>query len=109
MDVVKQKNTAAELRDQGVVIYGLVVAPCFRYGVFQPFQNTLLVAFGLEFSYKPGPGVCQSLIVDVDRVLCRQYAAESKSPGLFEHGHERSFGRGFCDRREKAEYLVEIQ
>ena len=52
-------------------------------------EHARLVALGLQLAEKPGAGVRQRLVVEIDRVLRREHDADAKRACLFEQRQQR--------------------
>ena len=59
----------------------------------QTFNHARLVALGLQAADKPGAGVRQSLVVEIDRVLRRQHDAEAERARLLQQREQRMLRR----------------
>ncbi len=104
-----QKDPAAKLADQPIVV-NLVAAPTsLGDGTFQSLQHPVLVSLGLKFANEPGASVGQAFVVQVHRVLGDQNDSQTKGAGLFQQRQQRSLGRWFSRRWEEAKDLVEIE
>ena len=58
---------------------------------------------------EPGPGVGETLVVQIDRVLRGQHHPQAVRPRLLEQGEHGGLGRRVGGGREEAEDLVHIQ
>ena len=108
VDVVHQKNAAAQAGDDLVKLAAVeAAAGCGRDG-FQPFQHARLVALRLQLADEPGAGVGQSLVVQVHRVLGRQHHADTEGARLFHQRQQRALAGRFADGREEAKHLIHV-
>ena len=78
-------------------------------GALEPFHHARLVTLCLQAADKPGAGVGQAFVIEVDRVLCRKHQPESIGPGLLQQSQEQFFRRRVCDRRHVAKDLIHVE
>ena len=108
MSVVHEEYAFSETGQRLLHLLAVELALRTRGHPLQPLQQTGLVALRLQTADEPRPGVGQTLVVEVDRVLGGQQDTHPKGSGLLEQGKKRPLGRRFGDRREEAEDLVHI-
>ena len=72
-------------------------------------EQAVLVAFGLQPSDHPRPGVGDRLVVDVDGVLGGQHHTDAERPRLLHQRHDRLLRRRHLRRGEVAHDLVEVE
>ena len=105
MHVVHQEHALLERRQRLVQCAAVEAAR----DSLQAVEHAALVALGLQLAEKPGAGVRQRLVVQVDRVLRRQHDADAEGARLLEQRQERQLGRRVGDRRQVAEHFVHVQ
>ena len=109
VDVVHQEHAAIERGESRLHLLPIERRPRFGRGAFQSLDHAGLVALRLQSAEKPGAGVRKSLVIEIDRVLRRQHAAQAIRAGLLEQREHRLLRRRVGRRREEAEDFVHVQ
>ncbi len=81
VNIVQDKLARAEITDQAVDGRHIQRRGSIA-GAVQPFEDALFVVLGLHLADKPRPGVGQTLIVDILRVLCGDHHPQPKGARL---------------------------
>ncbi len=91
VDVMHEKGPARQAGYQAVVISRFAFRAVAGTRALQPLEHTGLVLLCLQLADKPGSGIGQCLVIEVDRVLCYQYTTDTERPGLLEQCQEGAF------------------
>jgi hypothetical protein len=91
VDIVHEKDTIAEASEKLFHPLFIELLPRACRSAFQSFQHASLVSFGLQQPNKPGAGICQTFVIQIDRILGSQDDSEAIGPRLFEEGQQWGF------------------
>jgi len=102
-----QEDPAAEIRHQ--TVQGGPVESFARGGAGQTFNHPHFVAFRLQAADKPGAGVGQAAVIEVNGVLGGQDNAQAEGTRLLQEGQHRHLGRRIGCGGEIAEDFIHVQ
>ena len=106
MHAVQQEHPLLKARQEAVDLGPVERLPGRRGRTLQAVEHAGLVAGRLQTAEKPGAGVRQSLVVEVDRILGGEHDAQTVGAGLLEEREDRRLARRVGGRRQVAEDLV---
>src|SRR5690349_9085419 len=86
VDVVQQKDAFVESREQ--LLHRSLVKLLSGPGrdAFETFEHSCFVAFRLQATDKPSACICESFVIEIDRILSCQHHAQTKRASLFQEG-----------------------
>ena len=80
MDVVHQEHTFVQSGDQPAQFGTAETLSCLGGSAVKTIKNSFLISISLKSSYEPGARICQSLVIQVNRILSSQDDPDSESP-----------------------------
>ena len=84
MDVMHQEDAVAQGGDNAFKIAPIAQGPALRRNAEQSLDELGFVALGLELADKPGSGIAERFIIEIDRVLGCQQQPHAEGPRLFD-------------------------
>jgi hypothetical protein len=107
--VVQQKHPRSDGRDHPVEV-GTLHPTRAHLRTLQAIQEALLIPVCLHPANEPRPGIGQSLVVQIHRVLGGEHQAKAKGSRLFQQGKQGFLGRriGWMGR-QVAKQLVHVK
>jgi len=87
--VVQQENAIVETGEQ--LLHRLLVKLLPRAGgdTFESLKHTGLIAFSLQPANEPRACVCESFVIEIDRVLRCEHYTEAKCATLLQQRQQR--------------------
>ena len=108
VDVIHQEDSTIETGKRLFQTRPVEASRSIRCAL-EAIDHSRLVTLRLQATEQPGSAIRETLIVEIDRILCRQDTADAVRPRLLEQREHRRFAGRIRGRRKIPENLVHVE